>query len=120
MVMVVWVALGAAGLLEVLLERGEIGLGAGEVAGLEILGQLIESLSDGIIGRIQGGIVSRICGGWGVLLKRGEIALGLGEVAGLQVLAELLELLAELLELGLSGRRTLEEAGGGNSRNGHC
>ena len=75
----------AAG-LEILLEGGEILLSGGKVAGLEISGELVEGLSDGVG---SGGRSGR--GLRNGFLQGGEIGLRGREIAGLEVLAELVE-----------------------------
>ena len=75
----------AAG-LEILLEGGEILLSGGKVAGLEIGGELVEGLSDGVG---SGGRSGR--GLRNGFLQGGEIGLRGREIAGLEVLAELVE-----------------------------
>ena len=94
MVMVVMMALRAlqAVLLRGLLDIRIVGLGGGEIAGLQILSELIELLRDGAGagGRTRGRAGSRERrAGRSILLQRGEIALRLREVSGLQVLSEL-------------------------------
>lgn len=77
----------AAG-LEILLEGGEILLSGGKVAGLEIGGELVEGLSDGVG---SGGRSGR--GLRNGFLQGGEIGLRGREIAGLEILAELLDAL---------------------------
>ncbi len=112
-VMMMVMTLGGTGLalrgliLKILLDGGEVLLGGGKIAGLEIFRELAESLGDGTVSlRGRGGV---LCA---EILQGSEIGLRRGEIAGLQVLAELLEFLAKLLRVVLNILRVIETAAG--------
>src|SRR6266481_5617531 len=80
---------GTAQVLYILLEGGEILLSGGQVAGLEIGGELVDGLSDGVGGgsrRSRGSTDGRRRKGF---LQSGEIGLRSREITGLEILAEL-------------------------------
>jgi len=98
-----------AGLLEVLLQSGEIGLRSGDVAGLQILRELRDGSGDGTGvlrrgGSCRGGGISRwrgriiLLAAGKILLQGGEIALRLREITGLKILPQLRKTLVELLQ----------------------
>jgi hypothetical protein len=112
-----------AGLLDILLDGGDVGLRGGEIAGFEVLRKLGDGDSEQIATLRAGGGSDR--GGLRParkkLLERSEITLGLREIAGLQVLAELLKTLLELLGFAVSSKRIeLGKNAVGDGENGHA
>ena len=79
-----------ARLLQFLLDGGEIGLGGGEIAGFQILGELRDGGCERIAALRAGDWRERsvLLAAGNQLLKRCEVALCLGQVAGLQILSE--------------------------------
>ena len=95
-VMTVMVEVGVrdiALLLDILLDTGKVLLRGGKVAGLEIGGELVHGLGDGIgsgsrgTGGSSGGGLRECC------LQGGEVGLRSQEIARLEILAELLHVL---------------------------
>lgn len=93
------------------MESGEILLSSGKVAELEIGGELIEGLIDGVGGCAGSAASGAARSGGGLrkgLLQGGKIGLSRREIAGLEILAELLQLL--LAKCGSAAERVLTEA----------
>lgn len=113
----------SAGLLQILLDVGEIGLRGRKVARFQILGELRNGGAQRVGGLRAGSRREQraLLSSGKQLLKRREIALRLGEISRKQILAELLKALLELL-LVRTGRgcgSNLAENTAGNSKDTH-